>query len=357
MKNLNLTLIKKLVKAPVKKLVKAVKRLSGKSPTELERILERLNISTSILVDRQSKVENHATTIDSNVKNLGYEYAKSLLKDLKVPGNLLPSKIGLLSKACQQEDIESEWFAYWCQQMKVPVAYHRKMWEFCYILQVLYDYDLLKPRFKGLGFGCGEEPLPSLLAAYDIEITATDLDPQESASKGWLETNQSMASVDKIWISHLCSQELFAKNVNLKYVDMNNIPPDLANKYDFCWSACALEHLGSIKKGLQFIEKSLDTLVPGGVCIHTTELNYLQEEKTIDNEGTVLFRKRDFMELAQRLIDQGHQVAPLNFDIGSGFLDKFIDIPPYQSPLDAHLKLLVGGFATTSFGIIVKKHS
>ncbi|MCX5963683.1 MAG: hypothetical protein NT070_11250 [Cyanobacteria bacterium] len=138
---------------------------------------------------------------------------------------------------------------------------------------------------------------------------------------------------------------------------MNAIPTDLANKYDFCWSACALEHLGSIANGLRFIEKSLDTLVSGGVCIHTTELNYLQEKNTIDNEGTVLFRKQDFIKLAQQLTAQGHQVAPLNFDIGSGFLDQFIDIPPYQEVQDAHLKLLVGDFATTSFGIIVKKYS
>jgi len=308
-------------------------------------------------IDIQSVSRPSQTILRSNIKVLGYEYARSLLRNLPPLDNLLPVKVGLDSKACQQKDIESEWFAYWCQQMKVPVVYHRKIWEFCYILQVIYDYELLTPDLKGLGFGCGEEPLPSLLAAYGIEITATDLNPQESASKGWVETNQSMSSVEKIWLPELCSQELFKKNVSLRYVDMNDIPDDLANKYDFCWSACALEHLGSISDGLRFIEKSLDTLVAGGVCIHTTELNYLQEENTIDNEGTVLFRKKDFVKLSQKLTAQGHQVAPLNFDIGSGFLDQFIDIPPYQEFQDAHLRLLVGDYATTSFGIIVRKCS
>ncbi len=317
----------------------------------LKKILRLLSI------DIQSLSAPPQAIVNSNIKALGYEYARSLQKNLTTPDNLFPTKVGLDSKACQQKDIESEWFAYWCQQMKLPVVYHRKIWEFCYILQVMHDYDLLTPGLKGLGFGCGEEPLPSLLAAYDIEITATDLDPQESSAKGWVETNQSMSSVDKIWLPELCSQNLFKKNVSLRYVDMNNIPSDLDNKYHFCWSACALEHLGSIDKGLLFIENSLNTLVPGGVCIHTTELNYLQAEKTIDNRNTVLFRKKDFIKLAQKLTAQGHQVTPLNFDIGSGFLDQFIDIPPYQQPLDAHLKLLVSNFATTSFGIIVKKHS
>ncbi|PZO41442.1 MAG: hypothetical protein DCF19_09560 [Pseudanabaena frigida] len=296
-------------------------------------------------------------TLRSNIKALGDEYARSLQKSLKIPDNLSLTTVGLVSKACQQQDIESEWLAYWSQQMGITVAYQRKLWEHCYILQVMYEYNLLKPRLKGIGFGCGEEPLPSLLVSYDIEITVTDLNPEESSAKGWIDTNQNASSKEKIWRSKLCMQELFEKNVSLRYVDMNNIPTDLDGKYDFCWSSCALEHLGSIENGLHFIENSLNTLLAGGVSIHTTEFNYLEEEETIDNWRTVLFRKKDFTKLFQKLTAQGHQVAPLDFDIGTGFLDKFIDIPPYTEELHAHLKLLLDGFTTTSFGIVIRKSS
>jgi SAM-dependent methyltransferase len=333
--------------------------MKGLKLINLKAFIKKLRLLYKLLsyIDLHNTSENHQATVRSNVKALGYQYARSLLKNLSPPDNLSAVNVGLASKACQQEDIESAWFAYWCQQMQVPIVYHRKMWEFCYILQVLYDYDLLKSGVRGLGFGCGEEPLPSLLAAYDIEITATDLNPQESSAKGWLDTNQNASSIEKIWNSKLCGRELFEKNVSLRYVDMNAIPPDLENSYDFCWSACALEHLGSIDNGLRFIEESIKTLVPSGVCIHTTEFNYLQEDKTVDNCGTVLFRKRDFIKLVQNLTSQGHQVVPLNFEIGDGFLDQFIDIPPYETTQDAHLKLLVDDFATTSFGIIVKRCS
>ncbi|MEH1781093.1 MAG: hypothetical protein V7L26_18655 [Nostoc sp.] len=298
--------------------------------------------------------------ISLNIKTFGYEYARNLREQLTIPSNLSPQKINLQSKACQQNDIESHWFFYWCQEMKIPVAYHRKLWEFCYVLQALYEYDLLTPGRKGLGFGCGEEPLPSILAAYDIAITATDLDPTASAAQGWIETKQNMSSLEKIFRPELCTKELFTKNVSLKYVDMNAIPAYLEGKYDFCWSACALEHLGSIKNGLLFIENSLKTLVPGGISIQTTEFNYLEEEETIDNNGTVLFRKKDFEQIAKRLTAAGHQVVPLDFNIGSRVLDKFIDIPPYYSqvhdiPQEAHLKLLVDRFASTSFGMIIRK--
>jgi hypothetical protein len=301
-----------------------------------------------------------ADAVRLNIKSLGYEYARGLREKLILPENLSPQKIGLKSKACQQRDIECSWFLYWCQQLQTPVVYHRKLWEFCYILQALYEHECLTPGRKGLGFGCGEEPLPSLLAAYDIAITATDLDPGESAAQGWIATNQNMSSLEKIWHPGLCPRDLFDKNVSLQYVNMNAIPDHLEGKYDFCWSACALEHLGSIKNGLQFIENTLKTLVPGGLSIHTTEFNYLEDEETIDNYGTVLFRKRDFEELAARLTAANHEVAVLDFSVGSDFLDRFIDLPPYDSKIyahtqDAHLKLLIDGFASTSFGIIIRK--
>ena len=125
-----------------------------------------------------------ADAVRLNIKSLGYEYARSLRDKLIIPENLSPQKIGLKSQACQQRDIEGDYFLCWCQQLHTPVVYHGKLWECCYILQALYEHDCLTPGRKGLGFGCGEEPLPSLLAADDIAITATDLDPAESAAQG-----------------------------------------------------------------------------------------------------------------------------------------------------------------------------
>ena len=41
--------------------------------------------------------------------------------------------------------------------------------------------------------------------------------------------------------------------VSLRHVDMNHVPADLAGRFDIVWSACALEHLGSIANGLRFM--------------------------------------------------------------------------------------------------------
>jgi hypothetical protein len=106
-------------------------------------------------------------------------------------------------------------------------------------------------------------------------------------------------------------------------------------------------------------------LKPGGVSIHTTEFNFMNGE-TIDNWTTVLFQKKHFEEMARRLESKGMQVAPLNFDVGSKPLDKFIDIAPYAHDWKFdhapqwrqganHIKLTADGIPVTCFGIVAFK--
>ena len=74
----------------------------------------------------------------------------------------------------------------------------------------------------------------------------------------------------------ICPEDEFRRLVDFRYCDMNNISSDL-HEFDFCWSCCALEHLGSLSAGLRFIERSLDTLRPGGWAVHTTEFNLFSD--------------------------------------------------------------------------------
>jgi hypothetical protein len=195
-------------------------------------------------------------------------------------------------------------------------------------------------------------------------VTITDLAPDDARSQDWSGTNQHASTLDDAFHPRLVSREAFDALVDFRAVDMNAIPDDLAG-YDFCWSTCALEHLGSIAHGLAFIENSVKTLRPGGTAIHTTEFNINPVGPTIDNWPTVLFQRQHFEQLAERLEAAGHRVAPLDFDPGSKPLDKFIDIPPWNDGTMAalsarlgqagHLKVAIDGFVTTCFGITVTK--
>jgi len=67
----------------------------------------------------------------------------------------------------------------------------------------------------------------------------------------------------------------------------------------------------------------------------------------------VLFRRRDFEALAERVAKAGHEMIMLDFNTGSGRLDHYIDTPPYLE--QPHLKVALAGYATTSFGVIIRR--
>jgi 2-polyprenyl-3-methyl-5-hydroxy-6-metoxy-1,4-benzoquinol methylase len=299
------------------------------------------------------------------VKFFGYDLARRLAEDLPQPQQLKPQSVNLCSKASTQADLESDWAAWWCAELKVSRIFHRKLWEFAFVLQALWERGMIAGGKRGLGFGCGHEPVPSYLASKGVQLTVTDMAPEEARSHGWMSSDQHMTTIDQLFMPHLVDRATFDRNISLQYVDMNAIPEDLTG-YDFCWSVCALEHLGSIAAGLAFVRNSLATLRPGGVAIHTTEFNFLDDSQTIDNWPTVLFQRRHFMHVAQELRNEGHDVGELDFRIGDKPLDTFIDVPPYAhdwpKPLaldwgnsPAHLKISIDGFASTCFGLIIGK--
>lgn len=339
-------------------------RKTGLDDLELYRLVKLTNDASQPNINALNERLKHVDAMALTLKFFGYELAKTLAEALPKRTGLSPARIGLHCKASTQQDLESDWVAYWLSQLQVPVFFHRKLWELAYVLQALWERDRIKPGLRGLGFGCGIEPLPSYFADKGVKVTVTDLEPAASEGKGWSDSNQHTATIDHVFHANLVSRERFDANVALRYVDMNAIPADLRD-YDFCWSICSLEHLGSIQKGLDFIRNSLDTLKVGGVAVHTTEFNFAHENETVDNWPTVLFQKKHFQAIADRLTSEGHTVAPLDFSIGSKPLDKFIDMPPWDVHMNeqmktdwsgsAHIKVAIDGFPSTCFGLIVTK--
>ncbi|GIL40947.1 methyltransferase domain-containing protein [Roseiterribacter gracilis] len=258
------------------------------------------------------------------------------------------------SVLCRQEHFETGYFSYWAAQMAHLPVYHRKLWEFVFIAQALHERGLLRSDSRGLGFGVGKEPLTALFAARGCRILATDADATQAAHNGWVRSQQHAAELDGLRWPQICDDARFDNQVAFAPFDMNDTPGEFRG-YDFCWSACALEHLGSIENGLAFIRRSLDCLRPGGVAVHTTEFNLHHDERTIDNAATVLFRRRDLERLFAELQEDGHVCAPLDLREGHRPVERFIDLPPFRS--HPHLKLALEGFPTTSIGLIVQRRA
>ncbi|MBS0476445.1 MAG: methyltransferase domain-containing protein [Proteobacteria bacterium] len=257
-----------------------------------------------------------------------------------------------VSQMCTAAQFLEPVYQHWCERMGTQVQHHRKQWEFVYILQALHYYGMLQPGAIGLGFGVGTEPIPAVLASFGCKVLATDLPAEDSRAADWAATNQHVAAIDALLRPEICDSQIVRERCEFQPVDMNRIPMNLMD-FDFTWSSCAYEHLGSIANGLKFVEESINCLRPGGIAVHTTELNLSSNDDTVDNEGTVLFRKRDFESLALKLISKGHTVAQIKFDQGERPLDNYIDVAPYSN--NQHLKLKLGRYITTSFGIVVRR--
>ena len=264
-----------------------------------------------------------------------------------------PGVVTLRSKACTQADIESPAFRYWSTRLRDrPGMLHRKPWEWCFIAQALYERGVLADGRRGLGFAVGMEPLSALFASLGCRIVATDIGRDGADDAGWIATNQYASSLLQLNSRGICDDGVFAERVVLREADMRHIPPDLRG-FDFIWSACALEHLGGLRQGMDFVLEGVECLSPGGIAVHTTELNCESDRSTVEHGHSVIYRRRDLRELAELLQARGHSIEPFDFDLGSSEADLYVDEPPYNGR--THLKLRVDGYATTSFGLIIRK--
>ncbi len=264
-----------------------------------------------------------------------------------------PGAVGRLrSCLCTERDFHAAEFQAWWTRLGGTPSMHRKHWELFYICQALGERGLLMPGRRGLGFAVGQEPLPALFAAHGCEIVASDLDAGDPRAAAWVRTNQHASHLAGLNASGLCDPAEFARLVSFRVVDMNCIPDDLRG-FDFTWSTCAFEHVGSIALGLRFVRKQLQCLRPGGIAVHTTEFNLTSNTRTVSTGNCVLFRRRDIEALVRDLTEAGHEVEPLDLDLGSGPLDRHVDPPPYCC--ERHLRLQISRYACTSIGLIIRK--
>lgn len=259
---------------------------------------------------------------------------------------------GTTSLLCREAHFRLPEYHRWCLELKEDPVFQRKQWEFVYILAALERAGVLKAGTRALGFGVGREVLPAVFAARGIQVTATDQALSNAISSGWVGYGQHADGLTALNHPRIVAESELRRLVAFRVADMNHIPSDLTG-YDFLWSACSLEHVGTLDLALAFIERSLACLRPGGVAVHTTEFNCGSDEHTITSGATVLLRRRDLVALAQRLAAQGHVMAPLDVEPGQGFLDQWVDLPPFNQ--DASLRLLIERHVASSSGIIIRR--
>jgi hypothetical protein len=266
----------------------------------------------------------------------------------------------LRSQLCSAESLRSPALVTWADRLRPlwaaagdqrAVMLHRKMWEWLFIAEALHERGMLAQGHRGLGFGVGQEPLVALFAAEGCEIVATDQPHDAAVASGWTDSQVEWADgTDALNRSGLCPAEDFRRRVRFRPVDMNAVPEDLRG-FDFSWSSCALEHLGTLSAGTDFVLAQMDCLRPGGVSVHTTEFLVSSDAETVESGGTVFYRRRDIEALAARLRRAGHDID-VDYTLGTTPEDLHVDVPPFS---DVHLRTELSGYVTTSLALVVTK--
>jgi hypothetical protein len=269
----------------------------------------------------------------------------------------------LTSLVCRAEHFRSDWFQRWrelvlVRSLAISGGYkpelHRKHWEWCAIAQALWERRMLLPGRRGLGFAVGREPLPALFAGYGAEVVATDLAPSAREADRWEQAGQHATSLEQLYVEQLIEREAFDQRVRFQFADMSSDWEFEPAGFDFVWSSCSFEHLGSLEAGLDFVVRSSRLLRPWGVAVHTTEYNVSSNDETITRGETVLYRQRDIEDLDRRLRRDGYCLARPDLFAGQEAPDRRYDVPPYDPEAGRdHVKLLIGDFVATSVLLIV----
>ncbi len=303
---------------------------------------------------KKDRISYFTNSIDNNreliVRN--YEYSKIkeyIINILNITEFNEKQDNTTYRSLCTYEDFENDQFKHITSELKQDFRYHRKLWEWVKITEVLDGFNMLEQNKQGIGFAVGQEPLPSYFVKRGCFITASDYIDSDI----WKDSNQLASNLDDLNKFNIIDNNTLEEKINFENVDMNNIPKELKNKqFDFLWSSCALEHLGNLDNGIKFIKDSLNCLRTEGIAVHTTEFNCYSNDDTITEGHSVIYRKKDIEKLKNELKGIA-DVGVINYDLGNDNLDYHIDYPPYSN--DTHLKLFLDGYICTSLLIVIKK--
>ncbi|MEP7017444.1 MAG: class I SAM-dependent methyltransferase [Actinomycetota bacterium] len=274
-----------------------------------------------------------------------------------IPPNFLQLTSQAASSAQCDDPKYLEWFRLLTGVTESELSpYNRKTWEWAYIAEAVTQAGLMKPGRTALGFGVGNEPLPALFVSRGLDVLATD----QGAESGdhWASTGELMAGLSGLSRSHVVTDEELAAHVEIRNVDMNSVPADLGT-FDVIWSSCAIEHLGSPEQGLNFVLDTCRLLAPGGIAVHTTELELTARDTTADYGNCAVYRLPDLQEFAKQL-SEVNCTSSFNFTVPMDTPEdrwiSLIGVEGDSAPPDiAHLKLAIGDSVSTSYGLLIRR--
>lgn len=144
---------------------------------------------------------------------------------------------------------------------------HRKQWEFAQIFRSLASCGLITGSARGLSMGGGGERLLYAVARRVAHLTVTDLYAGDSVWAG------ARTDDPERWLLTAAPFPVDGARLAARRMDMRALAFDDAS-FDFCYSSCAIEHIGARADFLAHLAEVRRVLKDGGVYVLTTEFTF-----------------------------------------------------------------------------------
>jgi SAM-dependent methyltransferase len=153
------------------------------------------------------------------------------------------------------------------EDLEETPRFHRKQWEFAAILMALRARGLLATDRTGLSLGAGRERILYAVARRVRRVVATDL---YEADSGW---EGARTDDPEAWVRAGAPFPVEDGRLTARRMDMRSLDFP-ARSFDFCYSSCAIEHIGGRDDFLRHLREVGRVLQEGGVYAFTTEFHY-----------------------------------------------------------------------------------
>ena len=263
-----------------------------------------------------------------------------------------------LSKVCDVADwFDPEFLQVIREELQEPARFHRKQWEFAIIFLALKKYGMLKPDKLGLSLGGGNERVLYSIAKHIRQLTVTDLYDQN--------TDWDCARTDDPNLFIIQSKPFPVEDEKIRALRMDMRQLDFDDQsFDFCYSSCAIEHIGDYSDFLQHLNEAYRVLKEDGVYVFTTEFHFGDE--TIQDSHNFIFSgnylnglvaESNFSVEIKPIVNiSDHQAnRPFPSNVNNLCYGNLLYHEQLLIDTIPHLQLLRGKFPFTSISFILKK--
>ena len=207
-----------------------------------------------------------------------------------------------LSKFCDAAD----WFRNDMQdvirnELREMPRFHRKQWESAMIFLTLRNLGKLRPDSFGLSMGGGKELIAYALAPHTKHLVITDL-YEVNTSWDCAKTSNPDEFIRQNKPFPVNDERMSALRMDMRHLEF----PD--GTFDFCYSTCAVEHIGGPEDFLQHFNEVARVLNDDGIYVFTTEVSY--DRTSIQDDHNYIFS----LPLLYELIGESNLVPIGDYD-------------------------------------------